>query len=289
MDTEITIEHLSKRFGEMVVYKDFSTAFASGKITVLFGPNGAGKTTLLNILAGIERADGGMVTINSETPSALPRQDFSPRHLVTRFGVTPSVSRKITSSTLGVRTNEATSYVFQNYRESLLPWRNAFANLAFPLELQRMSREKIKRQIGELLAEFPVDFDLEKYPYELSGGQQQLLSFLRAIITKPTLLLLDEPFSALDYENNLRLREYLLRYNERTRGTVLLVTHDIEEAVHLGHEIAIISRKPTQIVERIENPLLRQLADPRTLATLSSEAFHQTRNRVLGAFQRALR
>lgn len=243
MTTAISITNLEKDFGQTKVFKDFNLEIEGGKITALFGPNGSGKTTLLNILAGVMHKNGGNYEV----------KNFN---------------------------NFSFSYIFQNYRESLLPWRTNFDNVALPLEIQGWTKEKIARRVEELQKLFQFKFDWSAYPYELSGGQQQILAFLRALVVKPKILFIDEPFSALDYENNLRLREYLQKYYLAFKPTIILVTHNIEEAVHLADRIIVLSKKPTTIAATIENPL----PYPRNIESLKTEQFHQVKDQILSAF-----
>ncbi len=242
----ISAKNLKKRFNGIEVFEDFSLDVQQGKITAIFGPNGSGKSTLLNILSGIIKNDAGNFHV----------ENFSHFEF---------------------------SYIFQNYRESLLPWRTNFENVALPLQIQNKSEGEIKQKIEELqkLFEFKVNWD--GYPYELSGGQQQILAFIRSLVTSPKVLFIDEPFSALDYENNLRLREHLQKYYVAFRPTVLLITHNIEEAVHLAERIAVFSQRPTRVLEVIENPL----PYPRTIESLRSNDFDKVKDRVLSVFQKA--
>ena len=245
-DTVISVQNLKKSFNHTEVFRDFSISIEPEKITAIFGPNASGKSTLLNILSGIVARDGGKFDIEN-----FNHFEFS--------------------------------YIFQNYRESLLPWRTNFENVALPLEIQNKSKQEIRQRVEELQKLFEFKFEWESYPYELSGGQQQILAFMRALVTKPKVLFIDEPFSALDYENNLRLREHLQKYFLAFKPTILLITHNIEEAVHLAEKIVVFSQKPTKVLEVIDNPL----PYPRTLQSLKVEQFHQTKDKVLSVFQKA--
>jgi len=246
MTKAVAVNNLRKSFNHTEVFTDFSLETEKGKITAIFGPNGAGKSTLLNILSGITSKDGGDYHI----------ENFN--HF--QF-----------------------SYIFQNYRESLLPWRTNFENVALPFEIQGKSTCEIKERVEKIQKLFEFNIDWDRYPYELSGGQQQIVAFMRALITDPKILFIDEPFSALDYENNLRLRDHLQKYYLAYKPTILLITHNIEEAVHLADKIVVLSKTPTQVLEIIENPL----AYPRTVQSLKTEQFHQIKDKVLTAFQKA--
>jgi NitT/TauT family transport system ATP-binding protein len=176
------------------------------------------------------------------------------------------------------------SYLFQNYRESLLPWRTGYENLSFPLQLQGLDREKIDRRVRKFLKNVNVALPLEKYPYEMSGGQQQMLAILRTLIVSPKVLLLDEPFSALDYENALRQRNLVQEYHMRNGGDILIITHDIEEAVYLADRIIVLSHKPTSVVGVVTNAL----PYPRDVNAMKSQRFHETTTDVLRLFQQAM-
>ena len=245
-NTVISVQNLKKSFNNTEVFRDFSISVEQGKITAIFGPNGSGKSTLLNILSSIVTKDGGKFDIEN-----FNHFEFS--------------------------------YIFQNYRESLLPWRTNFENVALPLEIQNRSKQEIRQRVEELQQLFEFKFDWKSYPYELSGGQQQILAFMRALVTKPKVLFIDEPFSALDYENNLRLREHLQKYFLTFKPTILLITHNIEEAVHLAEKIVVFSQRPTKVLEVIDNPL----PYPRTIQLLKTEQFHQVKDKVLSVFQKA--
>src|SRR3990167_9481353 len=247
MKIAISAQNLKKSFNNTEVFQDFSIGVEREKITAIFGPNGSGKSTLLNILSGIVAKDGGEFNIEN-----FNHFEFS--------------------------------YIFQNYRESLLPWRTNFENIALPLEIQNKNKQEIRQRVEELQKLFEFKFNWESYPYELSGGQQQILAFMRALVTNPKVLFIDEPFSALDYENNLRLREYLQKYYLAFKPTILLITHNIEEAVHLADKIVVFSKKPTKVLEVIDNPQ----PYPRTVQSLKAEQFHQVKDEVLSVFQKAI-
>ncbi len=245
MNPAISIKNLKKSYNGTEVFRDFTMTIERNKISAIFGPNGSGKSTILNILSGILSKESGDIYIN----------DFN------RF---------------------RTSYIFQNYRESLLPWRTNFENIALPLEVQRIPEQEIRRKVEELQIFFAFPCNWDDYPYQLSGGQQQILSFMRALVNQPELLFIDEPFSALDYENNLLLRERLQKYYLTFKPTILIITHNIEEAVHLAEKIIVFSKKPTRIVKVIENPA----AYPRTIEFLMTEQFHLIKDQVLSVFQK---
>ena len=172
----VTIRGLSKRFDNAVIYDDFDLDIPRGELISIFGPNGCGKSTLINIIAGLIPADQGQILFDG-----VPLSDI-------KFG-----------------------YVFQNYREALFPWLRAFDNIAYPLKMMQVPRAERKTRTERLVEHLGVKIDLNLYPYQMSGGQQQLVSIMRALVVEPEILFLDEPFSALDYEMTLFMREQLQR------------------------------------------------------------------------------
>jgi NitT/TauT family transport system ATP-binding protein len=176
-------------------------------------------------------------------------------------------------------------YVFQNYREAMFPWMRTIDNIAYPLKLEGKSKAEMDRRMQELVASFDVKFDLRRYPYELSGGQQQTASIMRALANQPEVLFLDEPFSALDFEMTLFIREKLQEVFMKTGTTMLLVSHDLEEAVYLADQVLLLTKRPTRIAEILPYGDAR----PRTVETLSEAGFIATKKRSLEIFQREVR
>lgn len=240
----IVVKNLRKRLNGVELYQNLSFAAKTGKITAIFGPNGSGKSTLFNILAGVIPQDGG-------THAIKPFDKL-------RF-----------------------SYLFQNYREVLLPWMTNARNITLPLESQRLSAVEVQQRLTALQATSALTAPLNAYPYQLSGGQQQMVAFFRALVTNPNTLLIDEPFSALDYENRLRFCNLLQKYHMEQKPTALIITHDIEEAVYLADEIVVLSRKPARVLGVVKNPL----PYPRTVGMLTSPQFQEVKAEVLKLFQ----
>ncbi len=248
--THITIRGLRKFFAGQPLYQDFNLDIPRGRIVSVFGPNGCGKSTLINMIAGLIPIDAGQILFDGKTLKE------------TKIG-----------------------YVFQNYREAMFPWMRTIDNIAYPLRLEGRSRAQVDARVQELIASFDVRFDLNRYPYELSGGQQQTASIMRALAPQPEVLFLDEPFSALDYEMTLFIREKLQEVFMKTGTTMMLVSHDLEEAVYLADQILLLTKRPTQIAELIDYGQAR----PRTDATLSDAGFIATKRRSLEIFQREVR
>jgi len=247
---EITIRGLHKRFGGEPLYQGFDLDIERHKVTTFFGPNGCGKSTLLNMIAGLAPYEGGSILFDG---------------------------RALKDVKLG--------FVFQNYRDALMPWLRAVDNIAYPLKLQGRSRGEIDHRVQELVDAFEIGFDLKRYPYQMSGGQQQLVSILRALAPDPEVICFDEPFSALDYEMTLFVREMLQRLFIKTRKTLVIVSHDIEEAVWLADRLVLLTRRPTRVAEVVKV----DLPHPRDMSTLSSPDFVRIKQRALEVFQREVR
>ncbi|MCY0386828.1 ABC transporter ATP-binding protein [Robbsia sp. Bb-Pol-6] len=248
--THITIRGLCKYFAGWPLYENFDLDIPKNGIVSIFGPNGCGKSTLINMIAGLVPIDRGEILFDGK-----PLRD-------TRVG-----------------------YVFQNYREALFPWMRTIDNIAYPLILEGKGKAEVDRRMAELVASFDVRFDLKRYPYELSGGQQQTASIMRALAPGPEVLFLDEPFSALDFEMTLFIREKLQEVFMRTGTTMMLVSHDLEEAVYLADHILLLTKRPTRVAEMLSYDEAR----PRTVDTLSQPQFIATKKESLRIFQQEMR
>jgi NitT/TauT family transport system ATP-binding protein len=246
----ITIRGLRKTFGAVPVYEGFDLDIVTGRVVSVFGPNGCGKSTLINMIAGLTPYDSGEILFDGKTIAE------------TRIG-----------------------YVFQNYREALFPWQRALDNIHYPLRIAGVGKAERARRIERLVASFDLKFDLHRYPYEMSGGQQQTVSIMRALAVEPEVLFLDEPFSALDYEMTLVMRQQLQKVLGETRTTTMFVSHDLEEAVQLGDEVLMLTRRPSRIADFIPVPFPR----PRAPEIVSEPDFVALKARALDVFQKAVR
>ena len=249
-DTHITIRGLTKYFAGWPLYENFDLDIPKNAIVSVFGPNGCGKSTLINMIAGLIPLDAGEILFDGMKLAEI------------KFG-----------------------YVFQNYREALFPWMRAFDNIAYPLKMMKVPVGERKARTERLVAHLGIKLDLNLYPYQMSGGQQQLVSIMRALIVEPEILFLDEPFSALDYEMTLFMREQLQRIFLETGTTTVLVSHDLEEAVFLADRVLLLSRHPARVAAFM--PVVA--ARPRTDATLSEPDFVRTKAECLSIFQREVR
>jgi NitT/TauT family transport system ATP-binding protein len=194
---------------------------AEGEFVSIVGPSGCGKSTLLQIVAGLIPASAGEVLLEG---------------------------RKVVEPPAGM------VYLFQQYSRSLFPWLTAEENVGFGMPQGRNSNAgRCREFLGMVgLADFA-----RKYPWQLSGGMQQRLAIARALAAEPRVLLLDEPFSSVDALTRLELHGLLMEIWSKTKLTILLVTHDVEEAVYLSDRIALLSRRPAEVVEVFPNPLPR--------------------------------
>jgi NitT/TauT family transport system ATP-binding protein len=246
----VTIKGLTKRFGDALVYDGFALDLPQGEFISIFGPNGCGKSTLINMISGLAPMDAGQVLYDGQT----------------------------------IRETRI-SYVFQNYREALFPWLRAIDNIYYPLKVMGVPKAERRRRVEKLLADFDVKIDLNAYPYTLSGGQQQTVSILRALVTEPEVLFLDEPFSALDYEMTLFMREQIQKIFMKTRTTMLLVSHDLEEAIQLADKVVLLTRRPTRVAEIVDI----DLPWPRDTAVTTSDHFIALKKHCLGIFWQQVR
>ena len=241
----MTIRGLRKTFNDAVVYDNFGVALPLGQFISIFGPNGCGKSTLINMISGLMPMDAGEVLYDGQIISE------------TRI-----------------------SYVFQNYREALFPWLKAIDNIHYPLKVMGVPRKERRDRVEKLLADFEVRIDLDAYPYALSGGQQQAVSILRALVTEPEVLFLDEPFSALDYEMTMFMRAQLQKIFMKTKTTMLLVSHDLDEAIELADKVVLLTRRPTKVAEIVDV----DLPWPRNLEVTTGENFMTLKRHCLDRF-----
>ncbi len=227
------------------VLADINLSVKAGEFVTVFGPNGSGKTTLLNIVSGLEKTGDGEVLIDGKTPEQAK-----------------------------------VGFVFQNYNESLFPWLTVAENIAFPLQIEKVAPENQKQIVEHLLGKVGLLDLKDKYIYELSGGQRQLVSICRAMSYKPDILLMDEPFSALDYSTTRKMELELLKIWQENKITTLFVSHDVDEAILLADRVVVLSPRPGKVKEIFTIDLPR----PRTLDMISSQTFFDLRNKILATF-----
>ncbi|ELA08117.1 ABC sulfate/thiosulfate transporter ATPase subunit CysA [Moraxella macacae 0408225] len=209
----IEIRDVTKRFGNFTALQPLNLTVATGKLTALLGPSGCGKTTLLRIVAGLECADTGRVLFDGVDVTDTPVQK---RHI---------------------------GFMFQHY--ALFRHMNVFDNVAFGLRVmpkhKRPNKDEIDKKVNHLLELVQLAHMIKKYPHQLSGGQRQRIALARSLAIEPKLLLLDEPFGALDAKVRKELRAWLKSMHQKLGVTSILVTHDQEEAVELADEIVVMN------------------------------------------------
>lgn len=242
----MTVRALHKSFAGSALYAGFDLDIPRGSIVSVFGPNGCGKSTLINMIAGLLPMDSGEVLFDGKS---------------------------LRETVIG--------YVFQNYRDALLPWLSARGNIEYPLRRRGMAAAKVRQRVDELVEAFGVGFDLARHPYEFSGGQQQLVSIMRALAPRPEVLFLDEPFSALDYEMTLFIRERLQEVQRQENTTTLVVSHDLEDAVFLADRIVLLTRRPTHVAAELSFDMPR----PRSAESVADPRFIAVKSRALELFR----
>ena len=242
----IEVSKLSKDFnaGRAVLraLADVSFSVEEGRFVTLVGPSGCGKSTLLQILAGLIGATSGQVLIEGKRISA-PMPD--------KIGM-----------------------VFQD--PTLLPWKTALANVEFPLDLRGVDRTLRRSRCSALLELVGLSEFADHYPHELSGGMRQRVAIARGLAQDPRLILMDEPFAALDEQTRTRMGHDLLDIWQKTGKTVFFITHSLTEAIYLSDVVLVMSPRPGRIIERIAIDFPR----PRELDIIGSEAFGRIRNRI---------
>jgi NitT/TauT family transport system ATP-binding protein len=233
LQPKIRISGLTKKFpvkgGVFTAIDNISLDIAPGTFFVIVGPSGCGKTTLLRILAGLEKPTSGSVEVRSEHPG-----------------------------------KPVNSMVFQG--DSIFPWMTVFENAAYGLKMRGLPEAEIKEVVGHYLDKTGLTRFATRFPHQLSGGMKQRVSIARAFANDPEILLMDEPFSALDEQNKTLLQEEVLRIWEEHKKTVVFITHSVDEAVTLSDKIMIMSAQPGQVKAIIDVPFAR----PRKVLELRS-------------------
>lgn len=216
MDSAVSVRRISKTYQDVEALKDLSLEFPRGELTSLLGPSGCGKTTLLKIIAGLLQPNSGEVEVNGKIVTG------------------PGPDR---------------AFVFQDF--ALLPWANVIRNVAFGLELRRVPKSEREAIAEKYIREVGLSGFEKKYPHQLSGGMRQRVGLARALSVDAQVLLLDEPFSAVDEQTRRKFQEDLLALVSNEMKTFIFVTHSIEEAVYVSDQIAILLPRPSRVSEII--------------------------------------
>jgi sulfate transport system ATP-binding protein len=215
----IDVSGVTKKFGDFVALDNVSVSLPTGQLTALLGPSGGGKSTLLRVIAGLDQADSGTVTIEGREATNLPAR-----------------KRNV-------------GFVFQHY--AVFKHMSVARNVAFGLEIRKKPKAEIERRVDELLELVHLSQFRDRMPSQLSGGQRQRMALARALAVEPTVLLLDEPFGALDAKVRKELRDWLRRLHDEVHTTTIFVTHDQEEALEVADEIVVINEGR---VEQVGSP-----------------------------------
>jgi sulfate transport system ATP-binding protein len=236
----INVSGITKTYGDFVALDNVSVDLPTGQLTALLGPSGGGKSTLLRIIAGLETADVGEVTIEGTEATHLPPQ-----------------KRNV-------------GFVFQHY--AAFKHMSVAKNVAFGMEIRKRPKEEVNRRVDELLELVHLSHFANRLPSQLSGGQRQRMALARALAVEPTVLLLDEPFGALDAKVRKELREWLRRLHDEVHVTTVFVTHDQEEALEVADEIVVINEgrieqigSPTDLYDHPANDFVMSFLGPTTL------------------------
>jgi NitT/TauT family transport system ATP-binding protein len=251
---DIAIRGVSRVFpGNVEAIRDLDLDIAAGEFVAILGPSGCGKSTLLRIIAGLDRADRGEVSIDND------RRDND------------------------LRRGARTAFVFQDAH--LLPWRSVIDNVALPLELLGVSKSDSRARAAEATAQVGLADAIDRYPAQLSGGMRMRASLARALVNNPELLLLDEPFAALDEITRQHLDDQLRGLWWRRRMTTLFVTHSIIEAAFLADRAIVFTRRPARIV--LDHPL--DLPAERTAALRTDPQFAREMRKLYEALEQGER
>ncbi len=213
----VTARHISKSYGDVEALRDLSLEFPTGQLTSLLGPSGCGKTTLLKIIAGLLKADSGEVEVNGKAVTG------------------PGENR---------------AFVFQDF--ALLPWASVMRNVAFGLELRGIAKSEREDIAQKYIHNVGLSGFENSFPHELSGGMRQRVGLARALAVDAQVLLMDEPFSAVDEQTRRKFQEDLLALVQNENKTFIFVTHSIEEAVYVSDQIAILLPRPSRVSEIIK-------------------------------------
>ena len=233
----IVVREISKSFGDFAALRDVSLEVPTGSLTALLGPSGSGKSTLLRVVAGLERPDSGEVLIAEEDVTGEAPQ---------RRGV---------------------GFVFQHY--AAFKHMTVYENVAFGLSIRKRPKAEIRARVAELLELVQLEGFAKRYPAQLSGGQRQRMGLARALAVEPKVLLLDEPFGALDARVREDLRRWLRRLHDETHTTTVIVTHDQEEAMEVADHVALMNAgrieqvgPPRELYERPANEFVMSFVGP---------------------------
>lgn len=219
----LTLTGVSKRYGDTadgtLAVKDLSFTVGEGEIVTIVGPSGCGKTTVLKLMAGLLAPTAGTIEVDGHRVSGPPEQ---------------------------------IALVFQDYANSLYPWMTVADNIAFPLRRMKLPRAERRDRVTRALESVGLPGYSDRYPWQLSGGMQQRVAIARGLAYQPQILLMDEPFGALDAQTRADLEDLVMKVREDFDVTIVFVTHDIDESIYLADRVLVMGPRPTFIDEDVE-------------------------------------
>lgn len=240
----LTIDGLGKSYGTNEVLRNLNVSVRAGEFMCIVGPSGAGKTTLLQCLSGLSAPTTGEVRLRNKVVNEPP---------------------------------EEMAIVFQDYSRSLMPWMSVLDNVMLPLRNKIKSKSARKAKAMSALEEVGLKNHVGKYPWQLSGGMQQRVAIARALAYEPAIVLMDEPFASVDAQTRAELEDLTLKVKRHLGITVLLVTHDIDEAVYLSDRVLVLGGSPTGVVDLVETNLGEERDQ---ITTKSTQRFAEIRTQV---------
>lgn len=246
----LEVEGFSFSYGDAQILKDIDFSTATGEFVCIVGPSGAGKTTFLQCLAGLRQPTTGKVVFKGKQVTEPPAE---------------------------------LAVVFQDYSRSLMPWLSARQNIALPLKSAGIGRSERNRRALAALKEVGLEAAAELYPWELSGGMQQRVAIARALAYEPSLVIMDEPFASVDAQTRADLEDLTLKIKKDLGITIILVTHDIDEAVYLSDRVLALSTRPATVADVVEVDL-GQNRDQ--ITTKALPAFAELRSRLYRLIRR---
>ncbi|GGM56001.1 ABC transporter [Micromonospora sonchi] len=249
-DALLVVENLGKSFGGHEVLGGINVTVRAGEFMCIVGPSGAGKTTLLQCLSGLTAPTTGAVTLRGERVTEPPAE---------------------------------MAIVFQDYSRSLMPWLSVLDNVALPLRSAKIGKAERTEKAMAALTEVGLKDHVHKYPWQLSGGMQQRVAIARALAYAPSIVLMDEPFASVDAQTRADLEDLTLNVKRHLGITILLVTHDIDEAVYLADRVLVMGKKPTVVVDLVETHLGPHRDQ---IATKATREFAELRSRVYKQIRR---
>ena len=241
-ETLLALQKVTKRFDEVTALAPTSLEVAEGSFVAIVGPSCCGKSTLFNVIAGLLEPDEGEVRLGDRV------------------------------------VNGATGHVgYMLQKDLLVPWRTVEDNITMVARLTRRVRREDREEARRIATQYGLGDYLRHYPSALSGGMRQRVAFMRTLVTHQDLLLLDEPFGALDAQTRLEMQQWLLQVWRESGRTVLFITHDVDESLFLSDRVLVMSPRPGRVVADIANPLDR----PRTMETLLDARFVELKGRIM--------